>query len=78
MAILAVMKLKDWLKREGMTGAAFAERIGVKQGTISRYTMGVRTPDMRIIEKIHIETNGEVSAPDFMFCGQAESAEVAA
>jgi len=72
------MKLRDWLEKEGISGNEFARRLGVAKATVSRYATDDRIPRPAILRRIHDETNGEVSAPDFMFCGQAESAEVAA
>ncbi len=65
------MKLKDWLKSKGMTQAAFAKQIGVDQSTISRLIRGrgnrqMRKLDLDLAAKIEAETDGAVTAKDFM------------
>jgi transcriptional regulator with XRE-family HTH domain len=70
------MKLKDWMSKKRVSGVEFARRLGVAKATVSRYVTEDRVPRPAILRKIHDETNGEVSAPDFMFCHEAESAGV--
>lgn len=62
---MAGMKLRDYLKREKITAAAFAKRIGVTQSSVSRLCGETRAPDMGTVRRIHEETGGCVSAEDF-------------
>ncbi|MFC3227362.1 helix-turn-helix domain-containing protein [Marinibaculum pumilum] len=63
--ISVIMRLADFLKREGISGAEFARRIGVKHPTVSRYLDGQRIPRPEQMQRIHEVTNGEVGPADF-------------
>ena len=60
------MTLTDYLNRERIPMAAFAERIGVSRQSLHRYTAGQRRPDWDVLSRIVRETNGEVTANDFI------------
>ena len=59
------MKLKDWLDREKISPAVFAERIGTGPVAVYRYLNGVRTPKPAIMLAIQRETGGAVTPADF-------------
>jgi len=60
------MQLLDHIKAEGLTLAAFADRVGVSQATISRYISGDRTPSVKMIGRIAAETGGAVGFVDWV------------
>lgn len=60
------MKLTDYLRDAGETGTQFAKRIGVAQATVHRYCSGVRIPRPEILQRIQIETGGQVTPNDFI------------
>lgn len=60
------MKLGAWLTGEGVTREAFASRIGVNEASVSRYINGDRVPRRKIMLRIRKETNGKVTANDFL------------
>ena len=61
------MKLSEWLKREGISGAEFARRAGLSEGTISLLTRDATWPTRDTAETITRVTNGEVTPNDFFF-----------
>lgn len=63
------MNLKEWLSQNGMSGVEFAERIGVQQSSVSRYTRGIRIPDRKVAQRIYLETRGAVTPNDFCLNG---------
>ena len=58
-------RLKKWLKEKNMTGAQFAELLGVAQAAVSMWLTGERFPSRRNIQKIVELTGGEVQPNDF-------------
>lgn len=60
------MKLKDWRKRECMTQAQAANRIGVSVTTISRWEAGEVVPRQQQLAAIRKTTKGAVGAVDFV------------
>lgn len=60
------MKLREWLKTNRIKGYEFANRIGVSPPTISEYCAGQAWPSRDKMEAIARETNGEVTANDFV------------
>lgn len=60
------MKLKDWRKREIMTQAQAASRIGVSVTTISRWESGEVVPRQKQMAAIRRATRGAVGAVDFV------------
>jgi transcriptional regulator with XRE-family HTH domain len=58
-------RLKQWLKEKNMTGAQFAELLGVAQAAVSMWLTGERFPSRRNIQKIVELTGGEVQPNDF-------------
>lgn len=67
------MKLADYLTREGLTDAEFAERVGCDRTTILRARKGTHKPSPALMEEIARQTNGEVR-PDDYFDGLPEAA----
>lgn len=60
------MILSDWLKRNELTRRDFAKRIGVSPIMITEYCNGTAWPKRETMIAIARETNGEVTANDFM------------
>ncbi len=58
-------RLKQYLKEHGITGAQFAEMLGVGQSAVSMWLTGERFPSRENIQKIVELTNGEVQPNDF-------------
>ncbi|MBP7619326.1 MAG: helix-turn-helix transcriptional regulator [Gemmatimonadales bacterium] len=52
--------LLQYLKRHGLTQAAFADRAGLSQGLVSRLCRRELTPSLRRAAHIERVTNGEV------------------
>lgn len=59
-------KLEKYLAEKKLTQAEFAERIGSSQENVSRYISGTRFPRPRTLARIIEETNGELTAGDFL------------
>lgn len=59
------MKLHQYLKRERISNAEFARKIGVSRISIWRYSKGVHFPRWEFLTRIMKETNGEVTYLDF-------------
>lgn len=60
------MKLGEWLQLNGRSRADFARVIGVEVESVTRYVNGDRVPRPLIMGKIKTETDGMVTADDFM------------
>lgn len=61
-----VMKISDWLDTAEIADSEFADRIGVSRQALSRYKAGTRTPRPTVLARIRAETNGRVTANDFL------------
>ena len=59
------MNLKSFLKLFNISNKSFAKQIGVSAVSLSRYIIGERIPEKKIINKIFHQTNGLVDANDF-------------
>ena len=59
------MNLKSFLKLFNISNKNFAKQIGVSAVSLSRYIIGERIPEKKIINKIFQKTNGLVDANDF-------------
>jgi|GEM_PF-4652095 len=70
------MTLHDYLISHRMSQAAFAKRIGVTQGAVSRYCAG-RVPSSPQLIQIARVTKGEVGLADFALPMAAEVVEAA-
>jgi transcriptional regulator with XRE-family HTH domain len=59
------MTLRDYLKANKISRAAFAEAMGVHVISVSRWATGSRTPDLRTMQAIVSRTEGSVQPADF-------------
>ena len=59
------MNLKAFLKLFNISNKNFAKEIGVSAVSLSRYIIGERVPEKKILNKIFHKTNGLVDANDF-------------
>ena len=59
------MNLKAFLKLFNISNKNFAKEIGVSAVSLSRYIIGERVPEKKIINKIINKTNGLVDANEF-------------
>ena len=57
------MELKAYLKDK--TDEAFATAIGCSQSQVNRLRHGKAFPSREMVEKIHVATNGDVTASDW-------------
>lgn len=64
--IACPMTLDEFLDKQGLSGAQFAERIGVDPATIYRIRTGRTFPHRRTMRAIIRETSGEVTADDLV------------
>ena len=64
--MIPIMKLIDWLDANKLTNADFAQRIGVSETAVYRYTRGQRRPEWHLLAGIYLETDGQVTPTDFM------------
>lgn len=64
------MKLKDWRKRDCITQAQAANKIGVSVTTISRWEAGEVVPRQQQMAAIRKATKGAVGAVDFVKQGE--------
>lgn len=60
------MKLKEYLIKNNLTELNFAEILGCKQPTISRYVNDKRFPKQTMMKKIEDQTDGLVTYRDFI------------
>lgn len=60
------MKLETYLKKNGMTDAAFGERIGVSQSQVSRIRRGLSWPSKDVLTSIAEVTGNAVTANDII------------
>ena len=58
------MKLDLYLKENGLTDAAFGERIGLSQSQVSRIRRGLSWPSKDVIASIAAATSNAVTAND--------------
>lgn len=58
------MTLTQYLEREGLTDAQFADKIGVERSTVTRLRAGQMPSSKTLLAIIEI-TGGEVTANDF-------------
>jgi transcriptional regulator with XRE-family HTH domain len=64
------MDLQTYISLKGMSQEQFAQRIGVKQKSVSRYAAGERVPHPKIMSDIYSATGGAVEPNDFYELGK--------
>jgi len=64
--IAYIMTLNDYLTTNSITGANFAEKIGVNAATVFRIRTGRVFPHRKTMAAIIAETDGEVTANDLV------------
>lgn len=60
------MQLRQYIDQNNLTIAKFSEMIDCDVSTVHRYLQGKRTPATRMLTRIHEQTNGLVTANDFV------------
>ena len=55
-----MMTLAQYLKRENLTQAQLAERLGASQGAVSKLVSGDRSPSWEMAARIEAVTSGAV------------------
>ena len=60
------MELADYLSKQNISGAEFAQRIEVSQEAVRRYVKGDRRPEWDILARIVSATDGHVQPNDFL------------
>jgi transcriptional regulator with XRE-family HTH domain len=60
------MDIASWLTSTATTAADFAKRIGVSRQALHRYKTGDRVPRPKMLARIREETDGAVTANDFL------------
>ena len=60
------MTLSAFLASQNLTRAQFAARLGVHPVTVSKWCSGAMRPAWSAIERIQVQTGGQVTAQDFM------------
>ena len=60
------MQLSDYLREKSLTTTEFGRRIGTSHATVSRLATGKRRPGWDLLAKIIKETDGAVTADDFL------------
>ena len=67
-----MMSLDEYLIRHGLSGPAFAARIGVDAATVYRIRRGQVQPHRRTIRAIIRETSAQVTVNDLIYLGSDE------
>jgi transcriptional regulator with XRE-family HTH domain len=60
------MRLTEYLRRQKMSQAAFARKLGVAQPAVNRYCRGERVPVPELLVRIERITAGMVRVEDFV------------
>ena len=60
------MKLRDWMKKNGVKQDQFAVETGIGQSTLSQFCTGARRPSLKMMGRIREATKGEVTPNDFL------------
>jgi 3,4-dihydroxy 2-butanone 4-phosphate synthase/GTP cyclohydrolase II len=74
------MLLQTWLDRQNLTQTEFARRLAVSPASVSDLCSGKQWPRRHLARAIERETDGQVTANDFVHLGpqQAVDAQAAA
>jgi len=59
------MKLKNYMKKHGLSIRRFRDQTGLSIATISRICNGVNPPDWDTMDTVQIATDGKVKPNDF-------------
>lgn len=59
------MKLDEYMKQQDLTDESFGRRIGVNRLQVLKYRHGNAKPREEVMQKIHDESDGQVTANDF-------------
>lgn len=62
----ALMKLRTWRKRSGLTQQALGEKLGTDQALVAKWELGTHTPTIRSAQKILAVTKGAVTLKDLL------------
>ncbi len=57
--------LIDFRKRKGLSQAAVARRLNVRQSAVANWESGYRIPNLQSLIKLEILTEGEIKAKEF-------------
>ena len=60
------MQLADWMAKHDFLDREFAEEIGVRRATVSRFRSGALIPSFTLMIRIYEVTDGAVSPNDFL------------
>ena len=60
------MRLDDWLAAKKLSHEAFADRLECDRASVTRYANGQRMPRPAMLARIERETDGAVTANDFV------------
>lgn len=60
------MQLADYLIENNMTQQSFADAIGVRQSSVSKWLQGLARPSWPVLKQIKEVTGGAVTADDFI------------
>ena len=63
------MKLRDWIKRHGLTQVEVGLRLGMPQGQVSELVNQKTWPTRETFQKIWKLTKGHVTPNDFLWLG---------
>lgn len=72
-----MVKLDAYLEGQSLTNAAFAATVNVSEATISRLRKGKQSPSWDLIQRIAVETGGEISPNDWLDSALASSESAA-
>jgi transcriptional regulator with XRE-family HTH domain len=67
------MTLADYLKQDGHSATALAQRLSVSVSTITRAASGTVMPGRTLLKGIFDATNGAVTPNDFVGVGPADA-----
>lgn len=59
------MKLVDYLTKEGLTHAEFAEQVGVSRSAVTQWINGITLPSGERMALVHRATGGRVGLDDW-------------
>ena len=60
------MQLADWMEKHDLLDREFADEIGVRRATVSRFRSGALIPSFTLMIRIYEATDGAVAPNDFL------------